>query len=95
MEVINVELQVKDEKRADYEKFVRELVNKSLAEKGNLAYAHFKKIDCQDTYEIIEHWRDQAAVATHNETAHFKRFLSEINDYLVTPPAILRMTAAS
>lgn len=92
MEVINVELQVKKDKIIAYENFVSELVTKSQDESGNLSYAHFKKVDCENTYEIIEHWQNEDAVLSHNKTAHFEKFLNEINNYLVTPPDILRMS---
>ncbi|KRL01331.1 putative quinol monooxygenase [Liquorilactobacillus capillatus] len=91
MKIINVELTVKPELQAEYEEFVTELVEHSATEQGNLSYAHFKKMNAAYDYEIIEHWKDQAAVVYHNKTLHFQRFLNQIEKYLAKPLVILRM----
>ncbi|WP_057875760.1 putative quinol monooxygenase [Liquorilactobacillus aquaticus] len=91
MKVINVELTVKPELQAEYENFVNELVEHSAAEQGNISYSHFKKLNTDFEYEIIEHWKDQDAVASHNETPHFQKFLAHIGDYVTKAPVIIRM----
>ena len=91
MKVINVSLSVKPGKEADYEKFIDELVQGSLAEAGNLDYGHFKKLGTDDEYEIIEHWKDAAAVESHNGTKHFQNFLDHIGEYVSKDPEIIRM----
>ncbi|GAJ25408.1 hypothetical protein JCM15457_272 [Liquorilactobacillus sucicola DSM 21376 = JCM 15457] len=91
MKIINVELTVKPALEDDYEQFVSELVEHSAEEEGNISYDHFKKLNAAHEYEIIEHWKDQQAVANHNETAHFQKFLAHIEDYVTKPPVILRM----
>lgn len=91
MKIINVALVVKPELKADYEAFIAELVAGSAKEAGNVSYAHFKKLGSDNEYEIIEHWRDQAAVEFHNETPHFQKFLAQVNDYLVKAPEIERL----
>ncbi|KRL98984.1 putative quinol monooxygenase [Liquorilactobacillus satsumensis] len=92
MKIINVALQVDPAKQADYEAFINELVVNSAKEPGNLSYGHFKKLNCTAEYEIIEHWKDAAAVEEHNATPHFQKFLAHVNDYLIHEPEIIRMT---
>ncbi|AVV98971.1 putative quinol monooxygenase [Lactiplantibacillus plantarum] len=91
MKVINVALHVKPELTTQYEAFIHELVVNSSQEPGNGFYGHFKQLDHDSDYEIIEHWQDQAAVNFHNETPHFQNFLAHINEYLITEPEITRM----
>ncbi|MFT8457754.1 MAG: putative quinol monooxygenase [Liquorilactobacillus ghanensis] len=91
MKVINVSLVVKPQLKAEYEEFIADLVRNSAQETGNLYYGHFKKLDSDNEYEIIEHWRDQAAVEAHNATPHFQKFLAGVNDYLVKEPEITRL----
>lgn len=91
MKIINVALHVKPEMKPQYEAFVNKLVVCSSKETGNEFYGHFKSLINDNDYEIIEHWKDQAAVESHNETPHFQNFLDHINDYLTSAPKITRM----
>lgn len=91
MKVINVELTVKPGQQAAYEAFIAKLVAGSRSEAGNISYDHFKKVDQDNEYEIVEHWRDADAIAFHNDTPHFQAFLAGVDDYLVKPLVIIRM----
>ncbi|KRK41024.1 putative quinol monooxygenase [Loigolactobacillus bifermentans] len=91
MKIINVELTIKPELKIDYEHFIDELVAGSRAETGNVSYNHFKKIGNDTDYEIIEHWQDADAVTAHNNTAHFKKFLAGVGNFLTQDPIIIRM----
>ncbi|WP_125711019.1 putative quinol monooxygenase [Companilactobacillus zhongbaensis] len=91
MKIINVSLKINPAKRSEYEAFIDKLVQGSRSEAGNVSYGHYKKLGADDEYEIIEHWKDQAAVDSHNETPHFKEFLDHIGDYLAEDLEIIRM----
>ena len=91
MKIINVALHVKPELKKEYEDFIHELVINSAPEAGNEFYGHFKKLDSDNDYEIIEHWKDQEAVDFHNDTPHFQKFLAHVSDYLTSEPEITRM----
>lgn len=82
MITINVFLQVKSEKKADYLAFVGELVDASQQDEGCLFYDHFEKIDQPNQCIIVENWQDTATVEKHNQTPHFKKFLDEASLYL-------------
>lgn len=92
MKVINVKLAVTPGKQSEYEAFIDQLVQGSRAEAGNVSYDHFKKLGSDTDYEIIEHWKDAAAVDFHNDTPHFKAFLAGIGDFVTDDPVIYRMT---
>lgn len=91
MKIINVTLHVKPELASDYQQFISQLVAGSRAEAGNLSYDHFQSLTDPNKYEIIEHWQDAQAVASHNETSHFKHFLAGIDSFLDAPLEIIRM----
>lgn len=91
MKIINVTLHVKPELASDYQQFISQLVAGSRAEVGNLSYDHFQSLTDPDKYEIIEHWQNAEAVASHNETPHFKQFLAGIDSFLDAPLEIIRM----
>lgn len=57
-----------------------------------MSYDHFKNLDSETEYEIVEHWRDGVAVDSHNETPHFKAFLAGVGNFLTEDPVIYRMT---
>lgn len=82
MIIINVLLKVKPEKRADFLVFVADLVKKSRQDEGAIFYDCLESLDIENQFMIIENWRDQAAVDLHNETAHLKKFITEIDQYL-------------
>ncbi|MBV7390034.1 MULTISPECIES: putative quinol monooxygenase [Enterococcus] len=82
MIIINVLLKVKPEKREEFLVFVEDLVSKSRQDEGALFYDCLESLDTKNQFMIIENWRDQAAVDLHNETAHLKKFIVEIDQYL-------------
>jgi quinol monooxygenase YgiN len=62
-------------------KFV-ELVNQlgeaSRAEAGCIEYILHKDVQKSLTYCIIEKWKDQAAIDSHNSTSHFTSIVPKI-----------------
>lgn len=62
-------------------KFV-ELVNQlgeaSRAEAGCIEYILHKDVQKSLTYCIIEKWKDQAAIDSHNNTSHFTSIVPKI-----------------
>ncbi len=91
MKVINVTLNVNKNMQQDYKEFIATLVKKSRQESGNISYDHYKSLTVPDEYQIIEHWQDEEAINFHNETEHFKTFLTDINIFLDRPLEIIVM----
>ena len=62
----------------ELEKVFRTLVNETRKEEGNVSYDLHQ--DCKDPlkYTILEVWKSQAAIDEHNESAHFKAFVSAV-----------------
>lgn len=85
MIVINVFFHIKPEQKSAYLKAMDELVSASKTEKGAIFYHLFSDPKDDTKFIIVENWENQEAIAAHNETAHFKKFANQINDFLVEP----------
>lgn len=83
--VINVFFHIKKEQRAAYLKAMDELVSHSKTEEGAIFYNLFSDPKDDTKFIIVENWASQTALSAHNETAHFKAFASQINEFLVEP----------
>ena len=69
---------VKEECIAEYQKITAELVEKSNAEEGCIAYELVQSNDDPKVHAFIEVWKDQAAHKLHSETEHFVRIVGQI-----------------
>lgn len=66
---------IKEGMEEEFKKVVRELVEKSSAEEGNIFYSINQSLDNPREFAFIECWRDQAAIDIHNATEHFQRIV--------------------
>jgi len=72
-------LVVKPESRAELLAVFRDLVAKSRTEAGNLRYDLHQDVQNENRFVFVETWQDQAAVDSHNASAHFQSFLQAID----------------
>ncbi|GLB47621.1 hypothetical protein WR164_16000 [Philodulcilactobacillus myokoensis] len=89
MIAVNVRITIDPSKRAAYLKFIDNLVNKSLKDKGNLAYGHYQDVNNENNYLILEHWDNQKDLDAHLKTPHLINFKNHINDYTTKDPELL------
>ncbi len=68
---LNVFIRTSEAGRADLAAAARELVAASLKDDGCVAYDLFESATRPDVLMICETWRDAAALAAHEQTAHF------------------------
>lgn len=54
------------------------VVDATRKESGNLSYVLHQDVKEPLKYVIVEHWSSQEAIDLHNESAHFKTFVAEI-----------------
>lgn len=66
---------IKEDKVEAFKEVVRELVEKSSAEEGNISYSINVSKDNPRLFAFIEVWRDQKALDLHNATEHFQRIV--------------------
>jgi len=61
---------------------LRQLVSASRAEAGCLQYDLHRHQDDADVFVMIEQWQDNAALASHQATDHYRHFKTTCGDAL-------------
>ena len=85
MIIIHAEMKVNSAVESEFLESVKELIEASRSEEGNVSYKLFKDTEQENTYLMIEEWKDQEAVASHNTSAHFQAFVAKASKYLTAP----------
>lgn len=85
---IQARLTVKTEKIDTFVEKAQSLIAASTAETGNVHYELVKAVDQPNVFYMLEQWQDAAAVASHNESAHFKGFSEQSAILLEANPEI-------
>lgn len=75
---------VKEGKRAEFLEAIRPLIEASRAEPGNIAYDLYEDTADCCAFCFIERWKDEAAVAAHNESAHFRTWMAVKAEYVAS-----------
>lgn len=68
-------------KRDDFIAAVNELMAATRAEDGCEHYSFSADVADDGRFYISEQWRDQAAVDSHNATAHLATFMGSVGDF--------------
>ena len=91
-----VKFKVKAGKNAEFEKAFREM-QKAVAsrEPGNVYYDLYRIDQDPQTYVILEHYRDQAAVAAHRTSEHGKKLIAALGDLLEGRPEAMALVLVS
>ncbi|WP_422661461.1 putative quinol monooxygenase [Paenibacillus sp. EC2-1] len=85
MIIIHAEMKVNPELEAEFLVTIQELIESSRTEAGNVSYKLMKDIEQDNTYLMVEQWKDQEAVAAHNTSSHFQAFVATAPKYLTAP----------
>lgn len=77
------------------EAVLRGMVAATRTEPGNRRYDLFKSADASGAtlFHLVEHYADQAAIAAHRETAHYKQYRIDIMPLLQEPPQVQLLQA--
>lgn len=75
---LNVFIQVSADRRAAALEAAKALTACSLQDKGCVAYDIFESATRPDVLLICETWSDADALAAHSATAHFERYVGQI-----------------
>lgn len=78
-------LTAQPEHRAALEQALRQMVEASRREPGNLRYDLFVRGDDAATFDLFELYADAAAVAAHRASAHYQAFREQIGGWLAAP----------
>lgn len=79
---------IKKECIEKYHELIRELVEKSQAEEGNISYTSNQSISDERVHCFIEYWKDQAAINAHNATEHFCRIIPQLGELFDEPEIV-------
>ncbi|MBE6007473.1 MAG: antibiotic biosynthesis monooxygenase [Sarcina sp.] len=66
---------IKEDQVENFKNIVKELVDKSRAEEGNVFYSINLSTQNPRMFAFIECWKDQDALDKHNATEHFQRIV--------------------
>jgi quinol monooxygenase YgiN len=91
-----VKFKVKPGKNAAFEQAFAEM-QKSVAsaEPGNLYYDLYRIDQDPQTYVILEHYKDQAAVQAHGKSPHARKLIAALGDLLDGAPDAQRLVLVS
>lgn len=85
MIAIEAKLEVQPAKRQEFLEATKTLIERSRMEAGNISYDLFQSIEDENVFMMIEKWEDQAAIESHNTSAHFGQFVAFAQTALAKP----------
>ena len=89
-------LKVKKGKEELFEKtFIELSKNLKKIKKGNIFYQISKDREVEDTYIVMEQYRDQESVDAHSKSNHFRVAGAKLAECLDGAPVIKRLDAIS
>lgn len=75
-------LQAKPEFASAVSEAMHEIIEPSRQELGNLQYDLHRDLEQPGTFVFFERWASSEALNKHNATAHFQRFVSQVDGKL-------------
>ena len=81
---------VKQEYKDEVLKAIKAVVDASSKEPGNIFYDVFEDVSNPLKFVFIETWKSQAAIDSHNKTAHFNEFVKAIDGKTSLDVSILK-----
>ena len=89
-------LKVKEDKTEDFEKIFKNLSEDVRSnEEGNIFYQVAKDRENENTYLVLEHYKDQESVDAHGKSDHFRAAGAKLAECLDGAPVIKRLDAIS
>lgn len=85
MIIIHAGMTIHPEKETVFLEEMNGLMKASQAEEGNVSYKLFKDAEKENAFLMVEVWKDEAAVQSHNASAHFQAFVAKAKDFLAAP----------
>ncbi len=85
MLIIHAHLHVKSDQEQAFLDAAKGLIAATRNEEGNISYDLTKHTEHEGHYTMIELWKDEAAIAAHNASAHFQSFVAEAKAFMAAP----------
>ena len=71
MVTIIVNIKVKENKKPEFLKTVKELIHESCEEDGCISYELYENNNDANSFVLVENWISQKSIDAHNKTEHF------------------------
>lgn len=88
MITIIANFKVKSDKTEEFENLANDVARGSKKERGNVGYTIYKNRKASNEYTFVEEWLNDTIISNHNESKHFKAFISSIENILESDPEI-------
>ena len=88
MITIIAEFDVNIDKVEDFLEAVKPLVEGSNTEAGCNRYELHKALDSDNTYTMIEEWKDQTAIDSHNASDHYTSIVPSLGEFMKGKPRV-------
>ncbi|MBU5350689.1 antibiotic biosynthesis monooxygenase [Paenibacillus barcinonensis] len=85
MIIIHAHLQVQAAQEQAFLNAAKELIAATRQEEGNISYDLVKSTEREQSYTMIELWKDEAATAAHNSSTHFQAFVQQAAAFMAAP----------
>ncbi|WP_062513153.1 putative quinol monooxygenase [Halobacillus sp. KGW1] len=85
MYIIHATLEVDPQKKPEFLEATRALMEGSREEEGNVFYNLMKDTEKENVYQMIEIWKDAAAMEEHNKSSHLQNFVKKAKELLTAP----------
>lgn len=86
-------VEAKPEFTTDVETALRKIVLPTRAETGCISYALFGSQEKVSSFHLLEVYADDAALASHHQSAHFTELVASLTDKLANDIKIERIAA--
>lgn len=82
MIIVNVRMNIKEDKREEYLKLMDYVVDASNQKNGVHFYSHFENALQRNQFIIIENYINQEAMDSHNQSEHYHQLMDNIESFL-------------
>ncbi|PLS02243.1 putative quinol monooxygenase [Neobacillus cucumis] len=85
MIIIHATFHINPEKLDMFLEEIQPLIAASREENGNVSYRLQKDVENENVFTMVEVWKDMQAVASHNSSEHFTKFVAKAKEFLTAP----------
>lgn len=85
MIIVHAVFHINPTKQEGFLEEIHSLIHASREESGNVSYNLYKDTEQENTFTMVEVWKDMEAVGSHNTSEHFTSFVAKAQNYLTAP----------
>jgi quinol monooxygenase YgiN len=82
---IEAKMVVREDKREEFLQEAKALIEGTRNEEGYISYTLFESTENKNEFLMLEEWKDEEAVASHNGAPHFVAFVGKAKELLAGP----------